>query len=715
MVRRNRLVRSSSLFAAAGLVSFVVACGGGEDGAPPPVAPTPTAAPPPAPPPAASSTLTGVNGAMMDLSVRPGTDFFEYADGTWERETTIAPDRSSAGGFVDVAIRVEAQTHALLDDAAASKLAQSEISASARQVGDFYASFLDEQRVEALGTKPLAPMLARITRIGDKRALAAELGGQMRADVDVLNSTDFYTRRIFGLWVEQDLNDPSRVAPYLLQGGLGMPDRSYFVDPSPKMAKTRERYKQHLATLLKLAGVADAEKKAARVVELETKIAQAHASRADSGDVKKGNNPWTREDFARKAPGLDWKAYFHAAGLETQQGFIVWQPSAFTGVAALVASTPLSVWKEYLTAQALDMAAPYLGKAFVDEDFAFNGTELAGTPAMSARWKRAVEATNEALPDGVGRLYVARHFRPENKQKMQDMVQAILAAFSLRIDHLAWMSPETKAKAKEKLAALYVGVGYPDKFADYAVDVRKEDLLGNVERAGKAKYSDALTRIGKPADKKEWCMPAQLVNAVNLPVRNALNFPAAILQPPFFQPGATAAINFGAIGAVIGHEISHSFDNDGALFDATGKFENWWTPADLAHFQASGKALAEQYSAYKPFPDLAVNGEQTLSENLADLAGLAASHDAWEASLGGQPAPSVAGFTGEQQFFLGFGQVWKSKMREAALRRRVLSDGHAPPHYRAETVRNFDAWYTAFDVKPGEALYLAPDARVRVW
>ena len=700
----------ASLFVSFGLVA---ACGGGDRAATPPA--SPAIVTPAAPAPVVTSNEKGVDVALLDPSVRPGNDFFEYAEGTWEKNTTIEADRSSAGSFVDVAERVEAQTHALLEDASAGKLAAGEISPSARQVGDFYASFLDDARTEALGTKPLAPALARIARIKDRRALSAELGGQMRADVDILNSTNFYTRRIFGLWVEQDLNDPSRVSPYLLQGGLGMPDRSYFVDPSPKMAKLRERYQQHLATLLKLAGVAEPEAKAARILELETKIAQVHATRADSSDAKKGNNPWKRADFATKAPGMDWQAYFHAASLDGVDNFVVWHPTAYVGVSALVASTPLAVWRDYLTAQAIDMAAPYLSRPFVEEDFAFHGTVLSGTPQLKARWKRAIDATNDALGDGVGRIYVARHFQPADKKKMEDLVHEIIGAFGHRIDRLDWMSPETKAKAKEKLAALYVGVGYPDRWHDYAVEIRRDDLFGNVERAGLAKYKDSLSRIGKPADKKEWCMDAQRVNAVNLPVRNALNFPAAILQPPFFRPDATAAINFGAIGSVIGHEISHSFDNDGALFDARGKFENWWTPSDLKHFEASGKALADQFSTYKPFPDLAVNGEQTLSEDLADLAGLAASHDAWQASLHGEPAPTVGAFNGEQQFFLGFGQLWKTKMREPTLRQRLLADGHAPGHYRAETVRNFDAWYAAFEVKPSDALYLTPETRVRVW
>jgi putative endopeptidase len=710
------MTRASLTVAALVLVApaLVAACGGSDRAVAPPAPPAAPAVPAP-PPPVVTTNLTGVDTALMDRAKVPGADFYGYANGTWMRDTVIPADRNSASSFAEVTLRVEAQTHELLDAAAAGTLQEREKTPSARQAADVYASFLDEAKVDSLGMKPLAPTLARITRIADKRALSAELGAQLRADVDILNHTKLDTRRIFGVWVEQDLNDPRRQVPYLLQGGLGMPDRKYYLDSSPKMVKTRERYRQHLATLLKLAGVAEPEAKARRVMELETKIAEVHASRAETSETKKGNNPWKRADFAAKAPGIDWKAYFHAAGLEQQEDFVVWQPGAFTGVGALVASVPLSTWKEYLTVQALDMAAPYLAKPFADEDFAFQQTELKGVPEMRARWKRAIDAATLAVPDAVGRLYVGRHFRAEDKRKMQDMVAGIIDAFDHRIEKLAWMAPETKARAREKLKALYVGVGYPDTWEEYPFAIVRDDLFGNIERAAMARYRASIAKLSRPADKKEWCMEAQLVNAVNLPVRNSLNFPAAILQPPFFRPGATPAVNFGAIGVVIGHEISHSFDNEGALFDARGKFENWWTPEDLAHFQASSKALAEQYGTYQPFPDLAVNGEQTLSENIADLAGLSASHDAWLASLGGQPAPAVDGFSGEQQFFLGYGQNWKTKMREATYRQRLVADGHAPGEFRAVTVRNVDAWYPAFAVKPGEALYLTPEARVRVW
>ena len=379
-------------------------------------------------------------------------------------------------------------------------------------------------------------------------------------------------------------------------------------------------------------------------------------------------------------------------------------------------SEPLESWKDWLAAQTLDDDARYLPKAFVNESFAFYGTALSGTLQLQERWKRGVAATNAALGQAVGALYVQRHFGAERKHAIEAMVNGIKAAFARRIDALTWMSPKTKETAKAKVAGLVVEVGYPEVPTDYAaLEIVRGDALGNFERAQKFEYRRRVAQLGQAADRHEWFMNPQTVNANNLPLRNALDFPAAILEPPFYTADATPAVNYGAIGAVIGHEISHDFDDQGALFDASGKLATWWTPEDLAHFQASGAALASQFDAYRPFPDAAVNGKQTLGENIADLAGLAASHDAWITSLGGAPAPIADGLTGEQQFFLSFAQIWQSKLREPALRARLVSDVHAPGMYRALSVRNFDAWYTAFDVKPTDPLFLAPSARVSVW
>jgi len=655
----------------------------------------------------------GLDVAGMDRAVAPGVDFFEYANGTWLKRTSIPPDRASYGTGAVVSELTEKRTLELIKNAAkTSAAAGSEL----RKVGDFYASFMDEAAIEAAGLHPLAAKLLRIAAIADRKDLAHALGSTLRADVDALNATNLSTDNLFGLWVAQDLNDPTRYVPFLLQGGLDMPDRAYYLDPSPRMRELRIKYQAHILAVLTLAHTPDAKGRAAQVFELERKIAEAHWSREDSGEVAKGNNPWSRSTFASRAPGLDWDAYFAAGGLEKQSEFVVWQPSAFTGIAALVASQPLDVWRDFLTFHAIEHTAAYLPNAFVEESFRFHGTAVQGVTQLRDRWKRGVAATSVALGEAVGKLYVAKYFSPSEKARAQEMVANILAAFGRRIDQLAWMTPETKAKAKAKLAVLEVGVGYPDTWRDYSgLEIVRGDAFGNAERAGLFARSQSLAKLGQPVDRSEWVMNPQLVNAVNLPAMSAMNFPAAILQPPYFDPNRPIAMDYGSIGAVIGHEISHSFDDQGALFDAAGKLSNWWTPEDSQHFEAEAAALVAQYGAYRPFPDLAVNGKQTLGENLADVAGLAAAYDAYKLALGGKPAPIVSGFSGDQQFFVSFAQSWRVKPREPALRQQVIVDAHAPGRYRAATVRNLDPWYAAFDVKPEDALYLDPKDRVRIW
>jgi putative endopeptidase len=660
----------------------------------------------------AGALAAGVDGAGMDTGVAPGDDFWEYANGGWVKTHPIPPDRSSYGTGAILSEEANKRTVDLIQAAAKSAKAGSD----AQKVGDYYASFMDEAGIEAKGAAPLAPVLARIAAIGDRGALTRVLGENMGADVDAFNATDLYTDNIFGLWAQPAFDAPDVYAAFLIQGGLGMPDRAYYLKDDDASKKARATYVAHMAAMLKLAGVADAEAKAGRIMALETKIAKAHASRGDSDDVLKGNNPWSRADFAAKAPGMDWDAYFTAAGLGGEKRFIVWQPSAAIGISKLVANEPVEAWKDYLTLRAIDHYANYLPAAFVAERFAFYGTALSGTPQMQARWKRAVNETNAVLGEVVGKLYVAKYFPPQAKAEVEAMVANITAAFHARIEALDWMAPSTKAEAIRKLESLKVGIGYPDKWRDYSgLTVVRGDAFGNVQRAEEFAYAQERAKLGKAVNRGEWVMTPQTVNAVNLPVLNALNFPAAILQPPYFDPKATAAMNYGSIGSVIGHEISHSFDDQGSQFDATGRLRDWWTPADLKKFQAAGTALAAQFDGYKPFPDLAVNGRQTLGENIADLAGLAAAYDAYRASLGGKPAPVVDGFSGDQQFFLSFAQGWRTYYRPEALRQRLIGDGHAPAKYRGQTVRNMDAWYEAFPVQPADKLYLAPDRRVKVW
>lgn len=659
-------------------------------------------------PPAIGIDIDGLN-----RTARPGDDFEEHANGGWRKTAEIPPDRAYAGIGLDVSDRAEQRTAELIQAAAQSAAPAGSVE---RKIADYHAAFMDEATIEARGLGPVRPLLDRIAALGDRRALARLLGEGMLADVDPLNATDYYTENLFGLFVAQALDDPDRHVAYLLQGGLGMPDREYYLSEDADMAALRTAYQAYIGTLLRLAEMPEPDAKAARIFALERKIAAAHAGLADTQDVHKANNPWRREDFAERAPGLDWAEYFAAAGLADAPLFIVWQPGAVTQLAALAADEPLDVWKDYLAFHALNYNSTVLPRAFDAAQFAFYGEMLDGTPQQLPRWKRAVAATSGALSDAVGQIYVRRHFTPEAKAAVETMVRDIVAAFDRRIDALDWMTPAAKAEAKEKLGALRVGIGYPERWRDYStLEVADDDAFGNARRADLFEYRHQIGKLGKPVDREEWWMAPQVVNALNLPLQNALNFPAAILEPPFFDPEADAAANYGSIGAVIGHEISHAFDNMGAEFDAEGRLSNWWSAADQAHFKAAGARLAAQYDAYEPLPGLRIGGEQTLGENIADLAGVAAAFDAYKLSLGRSPAPVYGGLTGEQRFFLAYAQSWREKVRDAALRQQLVTDVHAPSRYRVQTVRNIEGWYDAFAVEPGAGLYLAPQERVRIW
>jgi len=659
---------------------------------------------------APEAALRGVDTDAMDTSVKPGDDFFEYANGGWLARTEIPPEFSAFGAFHEVYLKTEAQVAALIEKAGQG---DSDVE---RKIADYYASFLDEDAIEARGLGPLRPRLDAIAGISDRKALSSYLGSTLLADVDAFNATDVNTDNVLGLWVAADLDEPTRYSPFLLQGGLEMPDREYYLDDSERMQAFRDELQAHVTRMLELVGVKDGGERAKAVVALETRYARTHASREDTGDLEKGNNHWSRADFAKLAPGMDWNAWFAAAGLSDQGRFVVWQPSAVTGLAALVADEPLAAWRDYLALHAVEHFSPVLPPAVDEESFAFHGKVLFGVEAMRERKKRATAATGRALSDEVGRLYVETYFPPESKARMETMVAGIVAAFERRVDDLDWMAPETRAQAKAKLAVLEVGVGYPDEWRDSSgLEIVRGDAFGNASRVERFDYKASLAKISRPVNRREWVMSPQTVNAVNLPVLNGMNFPAAILQAPFFDTKRTLATDYGAIGAVIGHEVSHSFDDQGAKFDSEGRMRNWWTDADLKHFQAEGAALAAQYDAYQALPDLAVNGTLTLGENIADVAGLAAAYDAYHAALGKSEAPVVDGFTGDQQFFISYAQSWRGKIREAALRQRLLGDGHAPGRYRALTVRNLDPWYAAFHVRGDAKLYLPEEKRVLIW
>ena len=645
----------------------------------------------------------GFDTSGMDKSVSPGDSFFGFANGHWAKTTEIPADRSNWGGFAILRDLSDKRTRAIIEEAAAAQAAPG---SNQQKVGGYFATFMDEAAIEAKGVAPLKPYLAKIDAIASTTDLSRAFGEAAWLGVDAP----------VGPQVEQDLKDNSRYTVYLGQGGLGLPDRDYYLDDSnPKFVEARAKYVQHVATMLGLAGVPDAEARAQRIYDLEKKIAQAHWTRVEQRQIEKLYNPMNHADLAANMPGLDWAAFLDAAGVAGQPQIVVAMPSALAGAAKLVESEPLSTWKDYLTFHTIAAAAPVLPKAFVDESFAFNGKVLQGTPELKERWKRGVDLIGGGMGEAVGQLYVARYFPPEAKAKADALVRNLIAAMDKHLAALEWMAPETKVKARAKLAAFTPKIGYPDSWRDYsALEIVRGDALGNAARSTAFEYQRNLNKLGGPVDRGEWGMNPQTVNAYANPLLNEIVFPAAILQPPFFDPNADDAVNYGGIGAVIGHEISHHFDDQGSKFDPKGNLAEWWTAEDVARFKALTDQVVAQYGAYEPLPGSKVNGELTLGENIADLAGLTIAYDAYRMSLGGKEAPVIDGYTGDQRFFLGFGQVWRSKYRDAALQQQLTTDPHTPGHFRPNVVRNFDQWYAAFGVEDGD-LYLPPEKRIKIW
>ena len=640
----------------------------------------------------------------MDRSIKAGDDFYRYANGGWLGRVAIPARQASYDNRAFLMEKTSRRVRELIQNAAAAHAAKGSV---AQKVGDYYASFVDEESIQAKGLAPLAEEMAVISAITNKASLSAYLGGTLNTEVDGLTAN---ADHVFGLWVNQGFEDAQHNYPHLLQGGLGMPDRDSYIDPSPKMAELRAQYQAHIAAMLKLAGVADSESKAARILALEIRMAQAFAPDADAADVFKQNNPWKRVEFGVKAPGMDWDAYFGAAGLAGQADFLVWQPTAVTGISALVVSEDIDSWKDYLRLHLIEHYASVLPKAVAAEHFAF-------AQQSAEREKAAIAATNGALGQAVGQLYVQRYFPPEAKAKAQAMVRDLIAAYRARLSNLRWMSPQTKEKALAKLAALTIGAGYPDAWIDYAtLDVVRGDAFGNMWRAEAFNRLRCLAQLRQPADPAEWkALDPQVVGAVILFSPNTELFSAGILQPPYFDPQGDAASNYGSAGTGMAHEITHSFDELGNIYDAQGRLGKWWTAKDLAEYRAAAAKLAVQFDGYCPFSDACVSGKRVLNESAADLAGLLVAHDAYILSLKGKSDVVIGGLTGEQRFFVAFAQRWRKVQSEAALRRQIASDTHAPGEYRSDTVRNVEEWYKAFKVVPGERLYLKAEDRARIW
>lgn len=647
--------------------------------------------------------LFGFDEAGMDKSVKPGDDFVAYTSGTYLKNLQIPADRSNYGMFTKLRDLSQERTRTIIEDAAKTPAAAG---SNGQKVGDFYASFMDEAAIEAKGLAPMKAELDAIAAVKDKAELARLIGDASREGV---------TSPI-GIMVIQDLKDPTIMSAYVGQGGLGLPDRDYYLDDkNPRFVAARDKYKAFIAEILTLAGYDNVPARAAAIYDLEVKIAKQHWTQVEQRQVDKIYNPVARTDVAATYPGFDWTPFVTAAGLGDQKQLIIAHPSAIKGAAALFASEPLPVWKDYLSFHALRGAANFLPKAYVDANFGLNKV-LSGQPELQPRWKRAVDYSSAVLGEAVGELYVQKYFPPVAKAKADTMVKNIIAAMDTRLANLAWMDPKTKAAARDKLASFTPKIGYPDKWRDYsALQIVRGDALGNMRRAARFEYERELAKIGKPIDKSEWGMTPMTVNAYANPLWNEIVFPAAILQAPFFDPNADDAVNYGGIGAVIGHEITHHFDDQGRKFDKDGKLSDWWTKEDETRFKALTDKVVAQYAAYEPLPGRKINGELTLGENMADLAGVNIAYDAWKRSLGGKPAPVIGGWTGDQRFYLGFAQVWRQKYREPLLNQLLTVDPHSPGHFRAYVVRNLDTWYNAFGVKPGETYYLAPADRLNVW
>ena len=655
----------------------------------------------------AQQKSSGVDLANIDASVRPQDDFFLNLNGKWLAKTEIPSDKSSWGSFEKLDDDTKPQLRAIIEAAAAD--AGKTPGSDAQRIGDFFASYMDEAKLETLRLSPLKAELGRVAALADKKDLPALIAHYHRIGVTTP----------FGFVIHQDNKDSTKYVADLVQDGLSLPDRDYYLKKSDKkMAETLAKYQQHVTKMLTLAGNASAAADAKAIVALETEMAKIQWTKVQLRDPVKAYNKITLDKLPKLAPGFDWTTWLKDTGIAGKVDYvIVSQPSFISGADKLLARTPLSTWKAWFQWQVIHASAPYLSKDFALENFAFYGTVLSDIKEQQPRWKRAVNATDGALGESLGKLYVEQHFPAERKARMEALVQNLLAAFKQSIDTLDWMSPETKKQAQAKLAKFTVKIGYPNKWRDYSkLAVARDDLVGNVQRSHAFDYDKEVNKLGKPIDRDEWGMTPQTVNAYYNPELNEIVFPAVILQPPFFDADADDAVNYGAIGAVIGHEISHGFDDQGAQYDGDGNLRDWWTKADHKNFAAKTKMLVKQYNGYSPVKGYFVNGELTLGENIADNSGAAIAYKAYLLSLGGRPAPVIDGLTGEQRFYMGFGQVWRSKIRDAQQIVYLKSDPHSPDQFRANgTVRNQPGFYSAFGVKPGDKMYLAPKDRVMMW
>lgn len=645
----------------------------------------------------------------VDTTIRPGQDFYRFANGPWLATATIPPDKTGWDEFARLADLNATRVRSILEQAAGKRAAGVEA-----KFGRLYASLNDRAGREALGLSPLHAELAAIAAVRDPADVSAALGALTR---DALRDpqSSRYPGPVAAL-VYPDIRSPTRYLAALAQGGIGLPDRDVFFADKPAAAAIRDAYRRYVRTLFALAGNADPTRAEADAYAVEERIARGHRPLIETYDLEKRYNLWTLADLRDRAPGIDWPVYLKAVGFPAERPILVADPDAIIAVAAAVRDQPVPLWQAYLKSQRLAAFAPYGPSAFVAAHFAYTGAALLGVPQPPPAWRQAADTVNRAMGPAVGAVYLERYFPPSARAAALALVHEIKTAMGKRIEALAWMTPATKARALAKLAAVRIDVGGEEKPRDYsALQIRDGKAWANVLACARYNFDDAVAALGRPLDRGVWEMLPQTVNAQSNPILNKVMFPAGIMQPPLFDPAADTAINFGAIGMFIGHELSHLFDNIGAMFDEEGRLANWWQPADKQYFNTATTALAQQYDAYRPFPDVHLKGRQTLHENVADLAGLAVAFDAYKASLNGRRAPLRGGHTGEQRFFLSFAQLWREQIREPAFRQMIATGTHSHGEWRVATVRNLDAWYAAFDVRPADALYLPPDQRVAIW
>ena len=654
----------------------------------------------------------GLDLAAMDRSVAPGDDFFRYVNGSWLKNTRIPEDVARFAEFGRLADVNAERNHSILEKAASAPATP-----DARKVGDFYASLVDDKAREADGISALKPELDRINAIATPADLARAVAQVSRDWLRPLpGGAAPLPPAPINVAVAVDIKNPTRYLVGLGQGGLGLPDRDYFIVDDPAFVKARDAYRKHLVNMLRLAGVPDPPTHAARVYALEERLAKGHWTRAEQRDPEKTYNLMTRADLESKAPGLDWTTFLDAAGFASVPQVLVAQPSAIAAAALAARDVPLQDWKDYLAYRTIRAFAPFGPHAFVLEHFDFESRTLAGTPQMPEAWKTAAAQTDQAIGQAVGAIYLTEYFPPAARAKVEQMTGEIKTAMGRRIEALAWMAPETKARALKKLAAVQVQIGAQTPPKDYSeLRVVRGHPFENALAAARFDYARSVAKLGTPVTRHEWAMLAHTVNAQANAVLVKIMFPAGIMQGLFFDADADPAVNYGAIGVVMGHELSHVFDDQGSKFDEHGALNNWWTDADRKQFTAAAEALAAQYDRYDPLPGVHINGHLTLGENIGDLAGLSLALDAYHASLGSRPAPLLGGFTGDQRFFMAYAQVYRTLQRDSFLRQQLATDPHSPGEWRAAEVRNVDAWYAAFDVKPGAKMYLPPEQRVKVW